>query len=66
MNYCFSYVSQYYSQFFFLFELFTEWEQRVDGSPAGERSGWILAVIAALFGPLRMGSGVGVLESALP
>lgn len=35
-------------------------------SPAGKHNGWILAMIAALFGPLRMSSGVGVLESALP
>lgn len=68
VNYCFNYVSQYYSQFFSCLSYLQSGSREWMGvlSPAGERSGWILAVIAALFGPLRMGSGVGVLESALP
>lgn len=43
-----------------IFELFTE---RV---LHGNMTVWVLEVIAALFGPLQMRSGVGVLERSLP
>lgn len=66
LNYCFHYVIfiPNFACLSYLQSGSREWMGVL--SPAGKHNGWILAVIAALFGPLRMSSGVGVLESSLP